>query len=137
MPDSEAESSRLEADMALLTGKLDGAIHEVSGQPALELVRELRAAAVALRAGQLPAAARAFRTPDRRARLEQLGYVARAFTQWFHLINAAEEQHRMRLLRRRDDGSIRRRPGLARCRRCCRRGVTAGRGHARFFGARS
>src|SRR5690606_2793406 len=37
--------------------------------------------------------------------VEQLAELARAFTLWFHLVNAAEEQHRIRLLRRhgRDD----------------------------------
>jgi phosphoenolpyruvate carboxylase len=99
---AEAPSSQLESDIALLTEKLDRAIEELSGGEALQLVRELREAAIAMRAGQRPQEREAFARRIAALDLGQLTNVARAFTQWFHLTNAAEEHHRVRLLRRYD-----------------------------------
>jgi phosphoenolpyruvate carboxylase len=90
----------LNANIALLTDVLDATIEEASGKPTLARVRELRAAAIALRDNELPGGRASFQKRIEALSLDELGDVARAFTQWFHLVNAAEEQHRIRLLRR-------------------------------------
>ena len=91
-------------DIALLTSALDDAVRELSGARSVSrCVRGLRDAAIQLRKGRArgrPRAASPSSIAD--APLDELGQVARAFTQWFHLVNAAEEQHRVRLLRRHD-----------------------------------
>jgi phosphoenolpyruvate carboxylase len=97
---NEADDAPLDANIALLTEALDRAIAELSGERALSLVRELRAAAINMRAGKLAGGRERFHQLVADLELEELGGVARAFTQWFHLVNAAEEQHRVRLLRR-------------------------------------
>ena len=101
---TESDEARLDApldaNIALLTEALDRAIAELSGARSLALVRELRAAAINLRAGKLAGGRERFHQLVADLELDDLGGVARAFTQWFHLVNAAEEQHRVRLLRR-------------------------------------
>jgi phosphoenolpyruvate carboxylase len=92
----------LAADIALLTGALDDAVRELSGERGLELVRELRKDAIQLRKGQLAGGREHFAQTIAKLSLDDLGQVARAFTQWFHLVNAAEEHHRVRMLRRHD-----------------------------------
>ncbi len=93
---------RLDADIALLSEHLDQAIAESAGADALELVRGLRADAVALRDGRLDGGRDAFAARLTELDLDHVALVARAFTLWFHLVNAAEEQHRTRVLRHRD-----------------------------------
>jgi phosphoenolpyruvate carboxylase len=100
MTRTEADDAPLDANIALLTEALDRAIAELSGPRALALVRELRAAAIHMRAGKLAGGRERFHQLVADLELDDLGQVARAFTQWFHLVNAAEEQHRVRLLRR-------------------------------------
>jgi phosphoenolpyruvate carboxylase len=92
----------LTADIALLTSALDEAVRELSGARALDLVRELREAAIKLRKGQLHGGREQFAQTIAELSLDDLAQVARAFTQWFHLVNAAEEHHRVRMLRRHD-----------------------------------
>jgi len=98
---SEADATRVDADIELLTEALDGSIRELSGDATLGLVRELRGAAIALRAGEHETRAS---FSARFAALDdaELADVARAVTAWFHLVNAAEEVQRVRLLRRYD-----------------------------------
>ncbi|MFT3928414.1 MAG: phosphoenolpyruvate carboxylase [Myxococcales bacterium] len=96
------DTASLEADIALLTTRLDATIAELSDPAVLELVRSLRDDAVAMRKGTLPGGREHFHQRIAALNVEQLADVARAFTQWFHLVNAAEEQHRVRLLRRHD-----------------------------------
>jgi phosphoenolpyruvate carboxylase len=90
----------LEADVRLLGGVLDEAIRARSGVEALARVAALRDCALALRAGQLPR--RALAEQIAALDLDAIEQVAHSFTNLFHLINSAEEQHRLRVLRRRD-----------------------------------
>jgi phosphoenolpyruvate carboxylase len=92
----------LTADIALLTSALDEAVRELSGERSLDLVRELREAAIKLRKGQLTGGREQFAQTIAELNIDDLAQVARAFTQWFHLVNAAEEHHRVRMLRRHD-----------------------------------
>src|SRR5437762_1763725 len=96
MAQIEAERALLHADIELLTRALDLAVEHISGNAALAVVRRLRQEAIAMRAGE-PGATRERLGHDIAALdVEQLGIVARAFTLWFHLTNAAEEQARVR-----------------------------------------
>jgi phosphoenolpyruvate carboxylase len=97
---TQPDDAPLDTDVAMLTKVLDTAIAELSGNETLARVRELRTAAIALRDGQLEGGRARFQKLISSLKLEELGDLARAFTQWFHLVNAAEEQHRIRLLRR-------------------------------------
>jgi phosphoenolpyruvate carboxylase len=97
---TQPDDAPLDADVAMLTKVLDSAIAELSGKDTLARVRELRSAAIALRDGQLEGGRARFQKLISSLKLEEIGDLARAFTQWFHLVNAAEEQHRIRLLRR-------------------------------------
>src|SRR5262249_29436180 len=96
------DASALEADIALLTERLDATIAEISDPAVLELVRSLRDDAIAMRAGTLPGGRERFHQRLAALSVEQLSDVARAFTQWFHVVTAAEEQPRVRLLPRHD-----------------------------------
>jgi phosphoenolpyruvate carboxylase len=102
----------LRADVKLLGNVLGETIQERSGADALALVEGLRQAAIALRSGKFAGGRDAFHARLAALDLGAIERVAHAFTEYFHLINAAEEQHRIRVLRRRDrpgappDGSI-------------------------------
>jgi phosphoenolpyruvate carboxylase len=90
------------ADVRLLTGTLGDTLAEIDGAQMLERVESLRQAAIALRHGALPGGRTALAAHVGGLDLGSLERVASAFTQFFHLTNAAEEQHRIRTLRRRD-----------------------------------
>lgn len=86
-----------------LLGKILGeTVAEMHGPAALELVEGTRRAAVALRQGTLPGGREAFAASVAGRSLEELELLGSAFTDFFLLINAAEEQHRIRVLRERD-----------------------------------
>jgi phosphoenolpyruvate carboxylase len=93
----------LEADLERLGGALWGAVDAVSGETTRALVRGLGDDAVALRDARLDGGRRAFAA--RVASLDDaaLEEVARAYTQWLHLMNVAEEQQRIRVLRSRGE----------------------------------
>lgn len=93
---------RLDGDIGLLSDTLDAVVAEIAGADALALVQRLRADALALREGRLEGGREAFAAGLAALDLDQLALVARVFTLWFHLVNAAEEQHRTRVLRQRD-----------------------------------
>jgi phosphoenolpyruvate carboxylase len=106
-------SDQLLRDQVRMLGQVLGeTVAELSGPPALEQVEGTRRAAVAMRAGQLPGGREAFHGEIAALPLEGLELLAGAFTDFFHLINAAEEQSRIRALRARDvpgrapDGSV-------------------------------
>ena len=92
-------------DVRLLTRILDDAIVERSGPEALAIVDALRRVAPELRAQGGGPAREAF--ADRMAALsgDQLADVAHVLTQELQLMNVAEEEHRVRVLRGRDRGA--------------------------------
>ena len=92
----------LREQVRLLGQILGENISELSGAEALRLVEELRRAAISLRHGDLEGGRDAFAARIARLSLAELELLAGAFTGFFHLINAAEEQHRIRALRGRD-----------------------------------
>ncbi len=101
------EDDQLSRDVSLLGRLLGEVLREQEGEAGFALVEELRAATKALRspdpsppdfgpAGQaLLARCRALDTASVRR-------LVRAFTLYFHLVNVAEEHHRLRVLRQRD-----------------------------------
>ncbi|MCG8421651.1 MAG: phosphoenolpyruvate carboxylase [Proteobacteria bacterium] len=93
---------RLDQDIALLTRVLDDAIGRLGGQGGHKLAHELRSRARDLRVGALVGGREAFAARFAEFDLDQLDLMARVSTLWFHLVNAAEEQHRIRVLRARD-----------------------------------
>lgn len=97
-----ADEARLREEIRLLGRILGETLAELRGPGALELVEGTRRAAVALRQGSLPGGRAAFQETLGARPLEELSVLAEAFTDFFHLINAAEELHRIRALRARD-----------------------------------
>jgi len=77
-------------------------VAELRGPEALQRIEHTRQAAVALRQGKLPGGRDAFAASLSAQNLSDLALLAEGFTDFFHLINAAEEQHRSRALRERD-----------------------------------
>jgi phosphoenolpyruvate carboxylase len=112
VPASDELADELLTDVQRLSSMLDATVRGREGDPVLELVDSVRRTALAGRSGLLVTGRTAL--ADRLAALElgELETVAHTFTVFFHLINSAEEQHRLRILRRRDhqgappDGSI-------------------------------
>jgi len=99
---SDEIPKRLRSDVRLL-GDLLGQVLRESGQPTLyddvETLRELAIAADIDRgSGSIEAAQRFVASLT----IERAEAVARAFTCYFHLVNLAEEFHRVRVLRERD-----------------------------------
>lgn len=98
-----SELNRVGPDIELLSAALDTATSELSGASTLAQVRSLREAAVEMRRPDAPKDARALFAKTLSALDDEaLAEVARAITNWFHLVNAAEEVQRVRLLRRYD-----------------------------------
>ncbi|MGZ3405306.1 MAG: phosphoenolpyruvate carboxylase, partial [Polyangia bacterium] len=94
-------AEELAADVERLRAALRATVSAREGEANLALVEEVRQTALALRAGRPDGrAALARRIAD--LDLDALELLARTFTVFFHLINSAEEQHRLRVLRRRD-----------------------------------
>lgn len=91
-------------DVKLLTRLLDDAIAERSGPEALAIVDALRTAAPELRAQGGGPAREAFAQRMAALGTPQLADVAHVLTQQLQLMNVAEEQHRVRVLRARDRG---------------------------------
>jgi phosphoenolpyruvate carboxylase len=106
MPPTVAEEDALGREVNTLGRLLGDVIREQEGQAVFELVEEYRGATKALRA-DVPRPAE-FGEPGR-ALLRRTDALApaqtrllvRAFTAYFHLVNMAEERHRLRVLRRR------------------------------------
>jgi phosphoenolpyruvate carboxylase len=92
----------LQADLDRLGAALTQATRELSGAHLAALVHALRDDAIALRAGQLPGGRAALAARIAGLGLDDLEDVARVFTHWCHLLNTAEEQQRIRVLRARD-----------------------------------
>jgi phosphoenolpyruvate carboxylase len=99
MGDSEAA---LVEEIRRLGRILGETLAELRGPAALDRVEQTRQAAVALRQGRLEGGREAFAASIAALGLADLELLAEAFTDFFHLIGAAEEQHRSRALRARD-----------------------------------
>ena len=101
----EAENElpeRLRADVRML-GALLGRVLRESGSPGLyDDVERLRLATIAAYSDESPEAFERAAAIAESFSVERADEVARAFTVYFHLVNLAEEQQRVRVLRKRD-----------------------------------
>jgi phosphoenolpyruvate carboxylase len=95
----------LSADLERLAEALTRATRELSGDRTAELVDRLRVHAVALRAGALAGGRATLAAEIAALAPDDVEDVARTFTHWCHLMNTAEEQQRIRVLRGRDDAA--------------------------------
>ena len=95
----------LSADLERLAEALTRATRELSGDRTAELVDRLRTHAVALRAGALAGGRATLAAEIAALAPDDVEDVARTFTHWCHLMNTAEEQQRIRVLRGRDDAA--------------------------------
>jgi phosphoenolpyruvate carboxylase len=102
---SGAVDNDLRADVRYLGNLLGRVLRETGGDDLLRDVESLRAAVIdAYEGGDVDGAARA-ESVVAGFSAERAEQVARAFTAYFHLVNLAEEHHRVRVLRQRgDDG---------------------------------
>ena len=103
MGDTEAS---LVEEIRRLGRILGETLAELRGPAALDRVERTRQAAVALRQGKLEGGRDAFAASIATLDLPDLELLAEGFTDFFHLINAAEEQHRSRALRARDVAGV-------------------------------
>ncbi len=98
---ADTEDSLIE-EMRSLGRILGETLAELRGPAALDRIERTRQMAVALRQGKLPGGRNAFAASIAALGLADLELLAEGFTDFFHLVNAAEEQHRSRALRARD-----------------------------------
>ena len=96
--------NRLSDEIHLLGDLLGETIVEQEGKELLELVEEIRALAKRHRAGDESAGAELL-TAIRALPLAKARIVAKAFATYFQLINLAEDQQRVRVLRERESGA--------------------------------
>ena len=96
-----ADNSSLSQDIHTLGNWLGIIIQEQSGMEAFELVEEIRAMSKARRSGD---AAAAFKLADRLENLplESKNILIKAFSNYFQLINIAEDLQRIRVIRQRE-----------------------------------
>lgn len=99
----------LRADVHLLGGLVGEILREQAGSSLFDSVEFVRTAAISLRSGTLTEAER--REKERRLEAwaqeqstEQLLQLVRAFSTYFHMINVAEQHHRVRTLHEREQG---------------------------------
>jgi phosphoenolpyruvate carboxylase len=95
----------LRADVRMLGDVLGDVLREYGGQALLDEVVRLRELTIAAHVDDPVRAEQAALQAEQAAAalsLERAQEVARAFTVWFHLVNLAEQYHRIRSLRRAD-----------------------------------
>lgn len=101
---SVEDAEPLSRDVDRLGRLLGEVIREQEGEAAFQLVEEFRAATKELRAADPwpdeQAAQLLLRTGE--LHTSEVRLLVRAFTAYFHLVNLAEERHRLRVLRQRD-----------------------------------
>jgi phosphoenolpyruvate carboxylase len=102
----EPGTEQLDREIRALGDLLGDAIAHIDGADTFALVDGLRTSAMALRRGELPGGREALEREVAALGSDALARVANAFTDLFHLVNAAEEQHRVRVLRARDQGDV-------------------------------
>lgn len=93
-------------DVELLTSMLYDSVSVREGEAFTTRLQELRNAARSLRDGNMPGGRDGFGKRFHPLSLDECEALARTMTQLFHLLNAAEEQHRIRVLRKRDQEAI-------------------------------
>ena len=96
-----SERDRLSEQVHLLGDLLGKTIVEQEGQPLFDLVEDVRGLAKAHRAGDEAAGERLLHRVEALPLAESRG-VVKAFATYFQLVNLAEEQERVRVLRRRE-----------------------------------
>ncbi len=101
----------LRRDVRLLSSLLGDVLVEYAGRGLLDDVEKLRHAVIAARRGETEIQDVAGIVDA--WSLERAELVARAFTVYFHLVNLAEEHHRIRTLRERDTGAAPQRESIA------------------------
>lgn len=94
------ERDALSDQIHLLGDLLGQTLVEQEGQPLFDLVEEIRALAKAHRGGDAAAGERLLRRVEALPLAEARG-VVKAFASYFQLVNLAEEEERVRVLRRR------------------------------------
>src|SRR5262245_33285127 len=99
----------LSDDVYLLAGLLGDVLKALAGRPAFDLEEEARGLAKAFRGGDAAAGDR-LEALIAGASVEETGVLTRAFTSYFQLINLAEDNERIRRLRRREAESAPRHP---------------------------
>jgi len=97
-----SDLAHLEADLTRLSEALAEATRELTDPATVARMHDLRRDALALRNGTLRGGRAAFAATIAAQSLDRLEDVAQVFTHWCHLMNAAEEQERIRTLRARD-----------------------------------
>jgi phosphoenolpyruvate carboxylase len=107
MPPERNGEDALGREVNTLGRLLGDVIRDQEGEAGFSLVEEYRAATKALRAGEgwpadFGAAGLALLERTDRLTPGQARLLVRAFTAYFHLVNMAEERHRLRVLRRRE-----------------------------------
>jgi phosphoenolpyruvate carboxylase len=119
------ELPHLQAEVRTLGERLGNVIARLEGRATFRLVEELRLLAKKSRAGRVAAAAKLAARVRRLTPAEALNQ-AMAFTLFFELVNLAEENFRVRILRaRRADGQTRKESIAAAIAELKRRGVPA------------
>jgi len=101
MTDTHEAVNLLSADIRLLGNLLGGIIREQDGESAFALVESVRTAAKARRNGDAEAALTLAGTLQE-LDLRMLKVLIKAFSNYFQLINIAEDQQRIRVLRERE-----------------------------------
>ena len=104
---ADGEDDALGRDVSTLGRLLGEVLREQEGQPGFALVEDYRARTKALRSREaFPAdfgdAGRDLLQRTAALTLGQARLLVRAFTSYFHLVNMAEQTHRLRVLRRRE-----------------------------------
>lgn len=98
---SENSLNALSVDIKWLGGLLGTIIREQHGEVAFQLVEDIRHLAKARRAGD-HAASRQLVERLRSLNLDQQQILIKAFSNYFQLINIAEDQHRIRIIHERE-----------------------------------
>src|SRR5262249_28738899 len=91
----------LDHDILRLSSALWSAVKSLGGQGALDRCRKLGASSIELRHGDFAGGRRAFAEQISQLSEDDLEECARAYALWCHLMNIAEERHRLRVLRER------------------------------------
>ena len=97
-----AATEELAADVHLLDEMLRETVRAREGGASLALIEDVRRAAATMRDGELAGGRAAFAKRIEALDVDALELLARTTTVHFHLVNSAEEEHRIRVLRRRD-----------------------------------